>query len=108
MALEGRRLDKLEEVVSRSNQQPATLAYALRVCQQLVINRDFRQQVGGRVACVWCSRQNPLRPLCLWCDAAWAAWQFKVSLALHGCYIICRRSLALVLIAAHRYLSVSN
>eukprot|EP00879_Flechtneria_rotunda_P005574 GHRR01005868.1.p1 GENE.GHRR01005868.1~~GHRR01005868.1.p1 ORF type:complete len:994 (+),score=408.14 GHRR01005868.1:347-3328(+) len=45
VALEGRRLDKLEEVVSRSNDQAATLSYALRVCQQLVVNRDFRQQV---------------------------------------------------------------
>lgn len=45
VALEGRRLDKLEEVVSRSSDPAATLAYALRVCQQLVINRDFRQQV---------------------------------------------------------------
>jgi hypothetical protein len=47
VALEGRRLDKLEEVVGRSSNQAATLAYALRVCQQLVINRDFRQQVRG-------------------------------------------------------------
>lgn len=46
VALEGRRLDKLEEVVGRSTNAAATLAYALRVCQQLVINRDFRQQVG--------------------------------------------------------------
>lgn len=45
VALEGRRLDKLEEVVGRSTNPAATLAYALRVCQALVINRDFRQQV---------------------------------------------------------------
>jgi hypothetical protein len=45
VALEGRRLDKLEEVVGRSTDAAATLGYALRVCQQLVINRDFRQQV---------------------------------------------------------------
>lgn len=45
LALEARRLDKLEELVGRSTQPTATLAYALRVCQQLVINRDFRQQV---------------------------------------------------------------
>lgn len=54
VALEGRRLDKLEEVVGRSTNPPATLAYALRVCQQLVINRDFRQQVGGwGCVCMW-------------------------------------------------------
>jgi hypothetical protein len=45
VALESRRLDKLEEVVGRSTNPAATLAYALRVCQALVINRDFRQQV---------------------------------------------------------------
>lgn len=54
MALEGRRLDKLEEVVGRSASASAaegvrTLKYALRCCQDLVINRAFRQQVrGGR------------------------------------------------------------
>lgn len=51
LALEARRLDKLEEVVARSGQSSATLAYALRVCQQLVINRDFRQQVRHQVLC---------------------------------------------------------
>eukprot|EP00775_Hariotina_reticulata_P011140 gene11140-11293_t len=45
VALEGRRLDKLEQIVMRSSDMPATLAYALRVCQKLVFNRDFRQQV---------------------------------------------------------------
>jgi len=55
VALEGRRLDKLEQIVMRSSDIPATLAYALRVCQKLVINRDFRRQVCGAavVATTW-------------------------------------------------------
>ncbi len=47
IALEARRLDKLEEAVSRTPDTAATLDYALQVCQRMVINRDFRQQVGS-------------------------------------------------------------
>lgn len=47
IALEARRLDKLEEAVSRTPDTAATLVYALQVCQRMVINRDFRQQVGS-------------------------------------------------------------
>lgn len=43
--MEARRLDKLEQVIRASGQGVKTLRYALRVCQQLVINRTFRQQV---------------------------------------------------------------
>lgn len=45
VAMEGRRLDKLEEVVQASPDQAATLTYALRVCQATVVNKAFRQQV---------------------------------------------------------------
>lgn len=48
MALEARRLDMLEQVVSSSTDVSQTLKYALQVCQGLVINREFRQQVGGQ------------------------------------------------------------
>ena len=49
VALEARRLDKLEEVITRSADAGRTLKYALKVTQNLVINREFRQQVrGGR------------------------------------------------------------
>ena len=50
VTLEGRRLDKLEEVVARVAQgsdRTRVLKYALRVCQQLVVSRAFRQQVRG-------------------------------------------------------------
>eukprot|EP00195_Chlamydomonas_chlamydogama_P008069 CAMPEP_0202901100 /NCGR_PEP_ID=MMETSP1392-20130828/13237_1 /ASSEMBLY_ACC=CAM_ASM_000868 /TAXON_ID=225041 /ORGANISM="Chlamydomonas chlamydogama, Strain SAG 11-48b" /LENGTH=1014 /DNA_ID=CAMNT_0049587599 /DNA_START=141 /DNA_END=3185 /DNA_ORIENTATION=+ len=45
VAVEARRLDKLEEVITRSSEMVKTLKYSLRVSQELVINRDFRQQV---------------------------------------------------------------
>jgi hypothetical protein len=45
IALESRRLDKLEEAVRRAADAAATLDYALQVCQRMVINRQFRQQV---------------------------------------------------------------
>ncbi|KAF6257926.1 26S proteasome regulatory complex [Scenedesmus sp. NREL 46B-D3] len=44
VALEGRRLDRLESLVAQAPDKPAVLGYALRVCQKLVVNRDFRQQ----------------------------------------------------------------
>ncbi|KAG2490998.1 hypothetical protein HYH03_010670 [Edaphochlamys debaryana] len=48
VALEGRRLDKLEEAIARAPagaERVRVLQYALRVCQQLIISREFRQQV---------------------------------------------------------------
>ncbi|WIA09523.1 hypothetical protein OEZ85_008919 [Tetradesmus obliquus] len=45
VALEGRRLDRLQALVAAAPDQPALLGYALRVCQRLVVNKDFRQQV---------------------------------------------------------------
>lgn len=59
VALEARRLDKLEEVVSRSTAPSATLSYALRVCQQLVINREFRQQVLRLVVRLYAGVPDP-------------------------------------------------
>ncbi|KAG2454480.1 hypothetical protein HYH02_001498 [Chlamydomonas schloesseri] len=48
VCLEGRRLDRLEAAILRAPAGEArtrVLKYALRVCQQLIISRDFRQQV---------------------------------------------------------------
>jgi 26S proteasome regulatory subunit N2 len=50
IALESRRLDKLEEAVVSSGDPPAHLAYALRVCQTLVTSREFRRTVRARAA----------------------------------------------------------
>jgi len=48
IALESRRLDKLEQAVVSSGDAPAHLAYALRVCQTLVTSREFRRTVRHR------------------------------------------------------------
>ena len=46
LAMDVRRLDKLEQSITRSSNQAATLSYALQACQQTVVNRAFRQEVG--------------------------------------------------------------
>ena len=46
IALESRRLDKLEEAVHRAPDTVAILRYALRVCQRVVASKDFRLQVN--------------------------------------------------------------
>ncbi len=45
IALESRRLDKLEEAIRRCGDRPAILEYSLRTCQKLVAHRQFREQV---------------------------------------------------------------
>ena len=45
IALEARRLDKLEETIKSSPDMVKTLTYSLQVCQTLVINREFREEV---------------------------------------------------------------
>jgi hypothetical protein len=47
VALEGRRLDMLGRVIGAAGAgQGEVLRYALTACQRLLVNRDFRQQVG--------------------------------------------------------------
>lgn len=45
IALEARRLDKLEQTIKSSPDMVRILTYSLHVCQTLVISREFRQQV---------------------------------------------------------------
>ena len=45
IALEARRLDKLEQTIKSSPDMVKILTYSLQVCQTLVISREFRQQV---------------------------------------------------------------
>ncbi len=52
IALESRRLDKLEEVILCSSDIKKTLKYALHVCQSLVIAREFRQEVRRVIGCL--------------------------------------------------------
>ena len=45
VALETRRLDKLEEAITKSPDAADSLAYATKVCQTLVTSREFRHEV---------------------------------------------------------------
>ena len=45
MALETRRLDKLEEAIKASPDTNGILKYSLTTCQQLVVQRGFRREV---------------------------------------------------------------
>ena len=47
IALESKRLDKLEEAVHRAPDTVAILRYALRVCQRVVASKDFRFQASS-------------------------------------------------------------
>ena len=46
IALEARRLDKLEQTIKSSPDMVKILTYSLQVCQTLVISREFRQRVS--------------------------------------------------------------
>lgn len=45
IALESRRLDQLEAATQQAPDTVKALTYALRVSQQLLISRKFREQV---------------------------------------------------------------
>lgn len=45
IAIESRRLDKLEEAIVNSDNIPAMLNYCQNVSMSLIYNRDFRQTV---------------------------------------------------------------
>ncbi len=51
IALEARRLDKVDQAVQKAPDKVATLTYALRVCQNLVISREFRFEVDYLACC---------------------------------------------------------
>lgn len=67
IALETRRLDKLEEAVHRSPDTVGILTYALHVCQDLVVSREFRFE--ARCSCareaLHASAQQRKLKLCL-------------------------------------------
>jgi hypothetical protein len=63
IALESKRLDKLEEAVHRAPDTVAILQYALRVCQRVVASKDFRFQVTIILAschrfCDWAGKKR--------------------------------------------------
>lgn len=59
IALEARRLDKLEQTIKSSPDMVKTLTYSLQVCQTLVISREFRQRVLRLLIKLYESVPNP-------------------------------------------------
>lgn len=51
IAIEARHLDKLEQTIKSAPDMVQILTYSLKVCQALVISRDFREQVLHAIAC---------------------------------------------------------
>jgi len=43
IAIEARRLDKIEQAITSSDDVPSMLAYAQKCCTEIITNRDFRQ-----------------------------------------------------------------
>jgi len=52
IAIETKRMDRLEETIKRSGQEAELLDYAFRVCMDVVVSRDFRQTVLGIIVIV--------------------------------------------------------
>ena len=59
IALESKRLDKLEEAITRSENVAECLAYSLKVCSNLVSVREFRQHVLRLLARLYSSLSEP-------------------------------------------------
>ncbi|KAL0034615.1 hypothetical protein WJX79_010540 [Trebouxia sp. C0005] len=59
IALEARRLDKLEQTIKSSPDMVRILTYSLQVCQTLVISREFRQKVLRLLIKLYESVPNP-------------------------------------------------
>ena len=59
VTIECRRLDKLEEVITRSPDMVTVVTYALNVCRRHIINRDFRQEVLRLIIKLYESVENP-------------------------------------------------
>lgn len=59
IALESKRLDKLEEAISRSNSVAECLTYSMKVCSSLVSVRWFRQHVLRLLVKLYASLSEP-------------------------------------------------
>lgn len=68
MALESRRLDKLEQVIAASSDEPKTIAYALGVARQLITSRTFRDQVSPAAALPSSFPATSQLPCCFACQ----------------------------------------
>lgn len=59
VTIESRRLDKLEEVIKRSPNMVDVVTYALNVCKNHIVNREFRQQVLRLIIKLYESVESP-------------------------------------------------
>ena len=59
IALESKRLDKLEEAINRSASVAECLSYSMKVCTSLVSVREFRQHVLQLLAKMYASSDEP-------------------------------------------------
>jgi len=59
IALESKRLDKLEEAINRSSSVAECLSYSMKVCSSLVSVREFRQHVLRLLAKMYSSLSEP-------------------------------------------------
>lgn len=84
VALEGRRLDMLGRVIGAAGaSQGEVLRYALTACQRLLVNRDFRQQVGGAGAGT--AVEGTAQGLSGWSCMSAGAGMLVCRLPLHPC-----------------------
>lgn len=59
IALESKRLDKLEEAIARSDSMAESLSYSMKVCSSLVSVREFRQHVLRLLAKMYSTLSEP-------------------------------------------------
>lgn len=59
IALESRRLDKVQEIFSKSTDLPNLLSYCFDICRSILSNRDFRLKVLEEMVVMYKSLENP-------------------------------------------------
>ena len=62
IALESRRIDRLEQSILQSDDVMATLQYTLNASLKLVASREFRTQVRERELCVSPASASEIAP----------------------------------------------
>jgi len=87
IALEARRLDRIEEAITKSGQQLDMLNYCFKACMGVVISRDFRQTVLKILVNLYRALPNPdwirICEILIFLDDAKAVGQILSDL-LHG------------------------
>ena len=58
MAVECRRLDKLEEAITRSDNVHGTLSYCINISHSFINRREYRREVRGSFCFFICMQKN--------------------------------------------------